>query len=348
MADRHLILCGGSALTGDRAWSGVTPLSLRIGDGRNDVHLQLGRMLKRLGSKATDIEADLLELAAYVYAADQVIRRGGTKEFEYGLRWRRHFRFEVPVRRPAIWRRPAVTELLQWALGFLTDDDYEFGFCKHPEPPPLEDYLFGEVGRDPRHHDFTDVILFSGGLDSLAGAVREILIGQRRVVLVSHRPTGKILARQQALIAAIEDRLPDPQLRPLHVPLEANKRKNLGRDFNQRSRSFLFAAAAAVVARLLGLRSIRFFENGLTSLNLPLSRQVLGGRASRTTHPKVLDACERLLRELFQPDFVLDNPFRWMTKADVLAEIKAAGHGSLSAQACSCSHTWQSSRQYPH
>ena len=62
----------------------------------------------------------------------------------------------------------------------------------------------------------------------------------------------------------------------------------------------------------------------MTSLNLPVSPQVLGGRASRTTHPKVLDAFERLFRELFQPEFVVDNPFQWMTKADVLSELRSA------------------------
>jgi hypothetical protein len=179
----------------------------------------------------------------------------------------------------------------------------------------------------PEGEDFQEVVPFPGGLDSLGGAVQEILQGQRKVALVSHRPVSKLYSCQKALVAALGDRLTDPRLRPLHVAVEVNKGKSLGRDFTQRSRSFLFAAVAVVVARLFGLRRVRFYENGVTSLNLPISPQVLGGRATRTTHPRVLDGFGRLFSLLMGCEFVVENPFLWKTKAEVLAGIKAAGCG---------------------
>jgi hypothetical protein len=42
---------------------------------------------------------------------------------------------------------------------------------------------------------------------------------------------------------------------------------------------------AAVTARLFGLDRIKFFENGVLSLNLPPLAQVVGTQATRTTHP---------------------------------------------------------------
>src|SRR4029077_18177 len=116
-----------------------------------------------------DVATDLLEVAAYVYAADQAVTRGGTVVVDYGDSWRRRFRFEIPVRCPDVWNRPEVQEALTSALGFLIDDEYEFGFHRATDPVRGESYLFDAVA--PDGSEFQEVVLFSGGLDSLCGAV---------------------------------------------------------------------------------------------------------------------------------------------------------------------------------
>jgi hypothetical protein len=348
MAEQRLVLCGGTPPGPlPRPWQHAQAVPLRLGRGRSDVHLMLSHVTRPMAARLPAAAVDLLELAAYVYAADQAVGRGGRRQFEYGDRWRRHFRFEVPVRCPEVWVRPGVAAALAGVLGFLSDDDYEFAFRRLRNPPPLEGYLFEAPGRDAAA-DCEEVVLFSGGLDSLAGAVQEVLHGQRKVALVSHRPVSKVYARQCALADRIARRLPRPALRPLHVAVVVNKGRPLGRDFNQRSRSFLFAAVAAVVARLFGLARVRFYENGVTSLNLPLSPQVVGGRASRTTHPRTLAGFGRLFGELFGVRFEVDNPFRWDTKTTVLNRLKASGHGDLCALACSCGHTVTQTSEHPH
>jgi hypothetical protein len=232
-------------------------------------------------------------------------------------------------------------------LSFLSDDDYEFGFTRHPDPPPLRRYLFQDCS-DYSGREIQEVLLFSGGLDSLCGAVQEVLQGQRPVALVSHRPAPQTYHRQRQLVDALASRLPGPGLRPLHVAVEINKGKPLGRDFMQRTRSFLYGAVAAVVALSLNLERVRFYENGVTSLNLPLSPQVLGGRASRTTHPKAIKGFERLFSNLFACNFRIQNPFLWKTKAEILAELRTSGHGALAALSGSCSHIWTRTISHPH
>ncbi len=339
MGPEHLVLCGGARLTSRQdTWREVKGLCLRLGDGRGDVHLRLEHLSRPLCANLPEVAVDLLELAAYVYAADQAVSRGGTRAFEYGARWRRHFRFEVPVRRPDIWGRPEVADALAETLGFLADEDYEFGFSRLTNPPRLDRYLFDSYGAAGAG-EYEEVVLFSGGLDSLGGAVREVLQGHRKVALVSHRPVSKVYARQCDLVRRLNRRLPQTGLRPLHVAVEVNKGKALGQDFNQRTRSFLFAAVAAVVALLSNLSRVRFYENGVVSLNLPLSPQVLGGRASRTTHPKTLHGFARIFTLLFGRPFRVDNPFLWQTKASILKGVKEAGHGDLCAHACSCGRT---------
>src|SRR5207245_709593 len=93
-----------------------------------------------------------------------------------------------------------------------------------------------------------------------------------------------------------------------------NKAKELNKEYTQRTRSFLFASIAAIVARLFGLKRIRFFENGVTSLNLPITPHVVSTRASRTTHPKPLAGMRSLLSRVFSNAFGIDNPFFWHTK----------------------------------
>ena len=56
----------------------------------------------------------------------------------------------------------------------------------------------------------------------------------------------------------------------------------------QRTRSFLFASLAFVLARMFGKERFTFFENGVISFNLPIAGDVLGARATRTTHPRVI------------------------------------------------------------
>ena len=348
MSSPRLILCGSARLTSrTKAWETVEPLRLRLGKGKQDVHLLLEHVTKKMCAGLPDVVTDLLEIAAYVYAADQASTRGGTKEFEYGNKWRRAFRFEVPVRRPDVWQSPEVHQALTHTLGFLSDDDYEFAFTRLQQPPPLERYLFDEQV-SATDHGFQEVILFSGGLDSLGGAVQEILQGQRPVVLVSHRPVDKLYRRQLDLVTEIVKRLPGGRPRPLHVAVEVNKGKRLGREFTQRSRSFLFASLAAVIARMFRLDRIRFYENGVTSLNLPISTQIVGGRATRTTHPKALDGFGRLFGSLFGSQFTVESPFRWKTKAEILREIKAAGHGKLCALTSSCTHTYAMTTAHTH
>ena len=348
MSEPHLILCGSAKLSSKaQAWRKAKQRRLKIGKKLNDVHVAFNVLASKLAANATDVAVDLLELAAYVYGADQATPRGGQRSFEYGQKWRRHFRFEVPVRRPDIWGRVAVTDALTAALGFLTDDDYEFGFCHYKNAPPLQKYIPSEQ-YEGSSDDITAVIPFSGGLDSLGGAVREILSGQRKVALVSHRPVSKVFSIQKSVLKRITDQITDPKLTPVHIAVEINKGKSLTHDFSQRSRSFVFASLAAVAARLCGLNAVRFYESGVVSLNLPTTAAVIGGRASRTTHPLSLQGFERLFQALFETGFEVTNHYWSRTKAEILGEIKAAGYGGICADTVSCMHTINLQTNKPH
>lgn len=343
----HAILCGGSRLsTRSAQWKKAKAVRLAIGRGARDVHLDIRAIPKRLAATLPPVAADLVELAAYIYTADGACTRGGDREFEYGNKWRRSFRFDIPVRVPQLWSSGPVRTALTEALSFLSDDDYEFHFHQLEQPPPLDSYLFDAV--DAGDGGIEEVMLFSGGLDSFAGAVQEVLVGQRRTALVSHVSTEKIGKPQRDLVAGLVAECQPGKPRPWHVQINLNKAKALGREPSQRTRSFVYSSIAAVVAKMLGRSRIRFYENGIISFNLPTSLQVLGGRASRTTHPLALTRISALLGHLFDAPFAIENPFLWTTKTEVLQQLKAAGHSRLAARTISCAHTLERTTQHSH
>ena len=346
MSDEHLILCGGA---GHKASRRGRPDVLRLDTDarRGSVNLRIGDISRQMVANLPDVATDLIEIAAYVYCADQAITRGGSQEIKYGKKWRRSFRFEIPVRMPEVWSAQDVRDELIHTLGFLSDDDYEFSFTKLTRPAPFQRYLeLSAMCDQPPEVD--EVLLFSGGLDSLGGAVQRVLQQKKKVALVSHRSVGKISRRQRDLVSELAQRVGDPKLKPLHVPVLINKDKTLGREYTQRSRSFLYASLAAVVARIFRLDRIRFYENGVTSLNLPICAQVIGARATRTTHPKVLRGLGSLFSLLFDCDFLVENPFLWKTKTDVISEIRQAGYGDLCRHTVSCMHTWEMTTLHTH
>ena len=138
------------------------------------------------------------------------------------------------------------------------------------------------------------------------------------------------------------------ELSPIHIPVRINKKKHLSREYTQRSRSFLYASLGATIATMLGLSRLRFYENGVVSLNLPPSAQVVGARATRTTHPQVLNGFSKLLTSLLGKTFTVENPFLWKTKTEVVKLIADAGCEKLIGYSTSCTHTWERTKKHSH
>jgi 7-cyano-7-deazaguanine synthase in queuosine biosynthesis len=311
---------------------------LQIGKDTDKVHVDVHYLPNRLATTVSSVALDLMEVAAYVFTADQLCTRGGPREVEYGTRRRRSLRFTIAVRDPDLWNSKRVNDALRNALGFMSDDDYAFEFVRNAKPASTQS-LFRFEDSDPSPPSYRSAMLFSGGLDSLGGAVREIIQNRCRTVLISHASTSKIAKPQTDLVHKLIASAAPGTPRPLHVQYTVNKGKSLGRDTNQRTRSFLFCSFAAIIARMLGLPGFKVYENGVISINLSPSMHVLGSRASRTTHPRTMHLMREFLNAVFSDSVAVETPFMWKTKADVLAEIKAAGLGSLCAHAISCAHT---------
>ena len=286
-----------------------------------------------------------MEIASYIYSADSAIPRGGKSDAQLGARWRRKLRFVIPVRQPKLWSSDSVLAAIVETISFLSDDDYEFDFCLFENPPPVASYFPLSGSADVR---FTpdEVILFSGGLDSFAGTVEELVAHGKKVALVSHRSASKIVGAQKYLIDQLRRRFGAERI--LHVPVWAHLEGNLGKEPTHRTRSFLFAALGAVTAQLLDRKRICFFENGVVSLNLPPVGQVVGARATRTTHPQALAGFRRVLSAVLGQSFDVSNPFAWMTKSEVIERIAQNGCSDLIRHTRSCTRVHAMTKLHPH
>jgi hypothetical protein len=343
MANERGVLCG-SASDRPLPADDPRPLHLRMWEPHRNVRLTIEDVRREMVGEVPPEFLDLLDIATYVYCADQAVTRGGSGAEDAGENWRRRLFFRVPVRKPDLWRRGEVLEQLVATLSFLSDDEYHFDFEPLAHEPPLQRYL------DFRTTPFTgvveEVVMFSGGLDSLGGAVQESVIDKRAALLVNHRSTQKLASRHRRLLSLLGERAGDTA--PQHIAVRVNKKKRVNREFTQRTRSFLYVSLGATVAVMVGLSRVRFYENGVVSLNLPPLAQVVGARATRTTHPRVLDGYAKLLTCLAGKPFAVENPFLWHTKKDVVKLIADAGCGDLIRYTTSCTHTWEMTKRHTH
>ncbi len=343
MANERAILCG-SVGDGSLPFKDSRPLRLRMWGPYRNVRLTIQDVRQAMLKAVPPVFLDLIDIATYVYCADQVVTRGGDGVLDFGENWRRNLFFRIPVRDPTFWKTPSVLNVLVSTLSFLSEDQYTFDFELLTKDHPFESYL--EFNDTPFEGIVEEVVMFSGGIDSLGGAVQEAVLGRRKILLVNHRSSGKLVPRHNHLLRLLVDRAKD--YKPLHFSVLINKAKKLSREYTQRTRSFLYASLGATFATMIGLSRLRFYENGIVSFNLPPSPQVVGARATRTTHPQVLNGYSQLLTFLAEKTFTVENPFLWKTKTEVVRLIGDAGCGELLKYATSCTRTWEITNQHSH
>jgi hypothetical protein len=273
----------------------------------------IGNALKELatfGVYPSEIGVDLLVLAAHIHAADTRISR----KTESQDNWTREIHLVVPVSDVSRWT--SVSGLLQGMLNFLTGDRWSFGFRARPKgcerfaaPRPLV------VAQPP----FEGISLFSGGLDSLIGAIDTLEQG-RNPLFVSHAGEGAVSAAQETLYRRLEAQYPKRPYRRLRIWMNFPKElvKDVPAEDSTRGRSFLFFAAGSMAGSGLG-RGCQLLapENGLIALNVPLDQLRLGSLSTRTTHPFYIARWNELQRQLEIP-ITIGNPYWDKTKGEMV------------------------------
>jgi len=325
-----LVLCGGEK----RRTKNGKVLELDISpsaDPKQRIRFDPRSIVTRLVDDLPSSLSDAVEVAAYVFSADRLLRRAEANGV--GDEWHRQIHFHIPVRNLDLWRSQAVQEALTNALTFLSGDVLTFEFTKADRPVSIEPFLgFRDDGAQVTRPD--KVMLFSGGLDSLAGVAEHVIGKGESAVLVAHQSANAIANLQNSLAHEIGRRTAPHQT--FYAPIWVRRGQKEPVEHTQRLRSFLFAAIGMAYAHMFTRDKLYFFENGITSFNLPIAEQVIGTRASRTTHPRVLRWFGRLFSLLLDQQVAFENPFLWMTKQDIVDTIVRNGCTDLIGLTTSC------------
>lgn len=280
----------------------------------NDGTLKYGislamKKLKENGVYPTEDGIDILSMAGLIYLADTRISRTLHSEDS----WTREIAIEVPVYNLEKWTH--LEGLFTRMLNFLTGDRWAISFRKREE----------ELSEKPEDETpptkFNVVTLFSGGMDSLIGAINH-LENHNKVALISHAGDSYTKSAQIKLLAHLQDKYPD--LAPLYLDLWMVFEKNLipggGNENTTRSRSFLFIAFGIfAMSGMKGVSTLEVPENGLIALNVPLDELRIGSHSTRTTHPFYLDSWNLVLQGL-GIEFSIQNPYWNKTKGEMADE----------------------------
>lgn len=287
---------------------------------------------------------DLLEIAGFVFSADRSFSRGARDAVEFHS-WARRFEFHIKVRDYDFWATKHVQRSLASALEFMSGDQ-SFRFHFYPGRPTEATSLFDseDFGLQPDRP--SRVVLFSGGLDSLTGAIDILENTQDDIYLVSHRSYQPSTAKTQDRLAeALKKKYPN---RVAHYKFYCSFTGVRARDENQRTRSFLYSSIAFTLAQALSIESFFVFENGVTAINFPKREDMANARASRTTHPKTVSLLQGFFTLVADTQQNIQTPFLWLTKADIARKLSRHGMAHLLPSSVSCSRTFRNTKPHTH
>ncbi|MFI5662936.1 Qat anti-phage system QueC-like protein QatC [Streptomyces sp. NPDC051684] len=277
--------------------------------------------------------ADLLLLGIAAYCADRVTPRRETVDA-----WTRDISLRLPVHAPDTWP----SEDAERTLVFLTGDRWDIR--TRPRSGTRTNAPYSPVERESPQADA--VCLFSGGLDSLCGAI-DLLEGdsERRLLLLSHYEGGQTPNAQARLFQRLRAhyghrvRRQPLFLRPAPHHLAQDQPLPPERETTSRSRSLLFLTSALALASSIGPAvPVYLPENGYIGVNVPLTPARSGSFSTRTTHPHFLSLLQQTARAVGINN-PLVNPYRLMTKGEMLESSRNPELlRDLSRLSVSCSH----------
>ena len=153
-------------------------------------------------------------------------------------------------------------------------------------------------------------------MDSFIGAIDYLEQGNR-MAFVSHHKRGSEGKAQQKLFGALKNKYGDRSFETFRFWVQPVKKNAPSADISSRMRSFLFVSLGLTIANSLG-EEIDFIipENGLISLNVPLTGTRLSSHSTRTTHPYYIYLLQNIFYHLGIKNKIY-NPYQTKTKGSM-------------------------------
>lgn len=254
------------------------------------------------------LSEDLVRLGAAVYAADKLAPRTQADDA-----WSRDLKISLPLHERRLFDE--ASDALSKGLKFLTQDDWRL--------------LVRTERRRARHEQllrtYDAVSLFSGGLDSLVGAIDLLESDTRsKILLVGHYDATSVSSLQRYIRDGLVNHYGASRIGYLGIRVQVRNSKMaayklpIQREKTTRSRSFLFLCIAIACANAVAADTPVYVpENGFIALNVPLGSDRMGSCSTRTTHPFFF----HLLKNAFGSLGIrnpIRNPYLYLTKGQML------------------------------
>ncbi|MGJ0847308.1 Qat anti-phage system QueC-like protein QatC [Tissierella praeacuta] len=255
---------------------------------------------------------DLLYISLAVFAADRLALRYDSKDG-----WSRMLELHIPVLEIERWESNC--ELLEKMISFLSGDSYKFYFRKRELTDKEKNHKEKHDKSKQEAKEYEKVCMLSGGLDSFIGAIDILENSKNNVLFISHYGGGKGTKEYQDILIKELIYKYNLEERDFH---QYYAKVAKGIEDTTRTRSFMFFSHAVAVASSLGKHiELLIPENGLISLNIPITYSRLGTSSTRTTHPYYFKLFQELLNNLEIP-VVLKNPYQFYTKGEMIINCK--------------------------
>lgn len=270
---------------------------------------------------------DLFYISLIVYYADRKVLRKQTYDS-----WTRSFKVYMPVLEPDKWKNQK--KLLEEMVSFLSGDLWDFEFRKR-ELNPKELRVKEWSEKSNKKYIPKAFCMLSGGLDSFIGAI-DLLKNEKNIAFIGHYGGGKgVIEYQNNVKSVLSEKfsLVDKQFFNFHAAPVG------GIEDSTRTRSFMFFTHAIILASTLK-KKVKLYipENGLISLNIPLTNTRLGTSSTRTTHPYYMGKLQTLLNNL-GIKVKLENPYQFKTKGEMISECNSPDFLKVNiSKTMSCSH----------
>jgi len=261
----------------------------------------------------SSIGLDLLYISLFVFGTDRIVNRS----LAYDA-WTREFNLYIPVLELEKWNSNKC--LLEKMLSYLSGDKWNIQFRKR-ELSKAELKTQGKFSTRKKQNQLNAkrICMFSGGLDSFIGAIDALDVKQDDLLFISHYGGGKGVKEYQ-------DKLKERLCKEYNVcedqffSFHAAARNGI--EDTTRTRSFMFFCHAVAIATCFSENvNLLIPENGLISLNIPLTNSRLGSSSTRTTHPYYLEMFQTLIQNL-GISISLFNPYQFKTKGEMILSCK--------------------------
>lgn len=268
------------------------------------------KMLSYFVGRIPEVATSFLYLSAIIYAIDRSVSRdkhsidGWSRELDVVIKVPNHEAFDA--------QKEHITKL----LSYLTGDYWSVSFQKAPS------VKLAQYENCDYFDSIAQVNLFSGGLDSLIGAIDFMSqYPEKKLFLASHYDSDMSGPRsdQKKLLRHFASKYNGQYV---VFPKRNSVRivSHVSAETTCRSRSLMFIAIALQIAEY-NKSKIIIPENGSVSLNYPLSPSRRSSCSTRTTHPVMIYQVKKLFENLGL-SAEIENPYEFITKGEMVRDCK--------------------------